>query len=116
MTQRAGITFKEWEQETIGNDRELAIACLQHALQNLHNPEERAACLLSIRAVAEACGGMAAIASEAGLSRESLYRALSPKGNPTLKTLAAILKVMNLRLTVTAATSQKEDEVSTEAA
>ena len=40
-------------------------------------------------------------AANAGLSRESLYRALSPKGNPTLKTLVAVLKAVGLRLTVT---------------
>jgi len=33
--------------------------------------------------------------------RESLYRALSPKGNPTLKTLVAVLKTLGLRLSVT---------------
>ena len=40
------------------------------------------------------------MAAEAGISRESLYRALSPKGNPTLKTLLAVLKTVGLRLSV----------------
>lgn len=35
--------------------------------------------------------GMDAVAERAGIQRENLYRALSPKGNPTLKTLLAIL-------------------------
>lgn len=42
------------------------------------------------------------VAGQAGLSRESLYRALSPCGNPTLKTLRAVLAAMGLRLDVTA--------------
>jgi DNA-binding phage protein len=42
-----------------------------------------------------------AVAAQAGISRESLYRALSPKGNPTLKTLIAVLKTVGLRLSVT---------------
>ena len=50
--------------------------------------------------MAEAYGGLAAVAAEAGISRESLYRALSPKGNPTLKTLIAVLKTVGLRLSV----------------
>ena len=50
--------------------------------------------------MAEAYGGLAAIAAEAELSRESLYRALSPKGNPTLKTLLAVLKAVGMRLSV----------------
>jgi probable addiction module antidote protein len=44
--------------------------------------------------------GMAAIATKTGLSRESLYRALSPKGNPKLSTLVEVLAVLGLRLTV----------------
>lgn len=44
--------------------------------------------------------GLAAVAAEAGISRETLYRTLSPKGNPTLKTLIAVLKTVGLRLSV----------------
>mgnify|MGYP000856110982 CR=1 FL=1 len=32
--------------------------------------------------------------------RESLYRTLSPKGNPTLKTLMAELKAVGMKLSV----------------
>jgi probable addiction module antidote protein len=38
--------------------------------------------------------------AEAGISRESLYRTLSPKGNPTLKTLLAVLKAVGMKLSV----------------
>ena len=82
-------------------DRAFAIAYLQVAMEALDNPEERAGGLIALRAVAEAFGGLAAVAAQAGISRESLYRALSPKGNPTLKTLVAVLKTVGLRLTVT---------------
>ncbi|WP_237251713.1 DNA-binding protein [Thioalkalivibrio nitratireducens] len=44
--------------------------------------------------------GWVAVAAEAGISRESLYRALSPRGNPTLKTLVAVLKTVGMRLSV----------------
>lgn len=44
--------------------------------------------------------GMAAIADETGLSRESLYRTLSEAGNPTLSTLNSILNALGLRLSV----------------
>jgi probable addiction module antidote protein len=40
------------------------------------------------------------VAAEAGISRESLYRTLSPKGNPTLKTLLAVLKAVGMKLSV----------------
>ena len=59
---------------------------LKAALESLEDPDDRAAGLLALRTEAEAYGGLGAVAAEAGISRESLYRALSPKGNPTLKT------------------------------
>ena len=43
---------------------------------------------------------MTELARRTGLSRESLYRTLSSKGNPRLDTLAAILSAFGLRLTV----------------
>ena len=69
-------------------------------MESLDNPDERAGGLLALRAVAEAYGGLGAVAAAAGISRESLYRALSPKGNPTLKTLVAVLKSVDLRLSI----------------
>jgi probable addiction module antidote protein len=55
---------------------------------------------VALRTVAEAVGGMAALARKTGLSRETLYRTLSKRGNPRLDTLAAILAAFGLRLTV----------------
>jgi probable addiction module antidote protein len=44
--------------------------------------------------------GMTKVAKAADMSRESLYRALSPKGNPTLKTIEAVAKVLGAKVTV----------------
>lgn len=58
------------------------------------------------RVIAEMLGaiarsrGMSGIADATGLSRESLYRALSAKGNPTLSTTLRVLHALGLRLTV----------------
>nr|WP_255779253.1 transcriptional regulator [Mycetohabitans sp. B5] len=81
-------------------DRDLAIEYLKAAMESLDNPKERAGALLALRTVAEVYGGLAWVAAEAGITREALYRALSPKGNPTLKTLLAVLKVVGMRLSV----------------
>ena len=40
--------------------------------------------------------GMADVARETGLSRESLYRALSADGNPTLSTMLAVGKALGV--------------------
>lgn len=42
--------------------------------------------------------GMGKIASETGLSRESLYRALSKDGNPELATVLKVMDALGLRL------------------
>jgi len=46
--------------------------------------------------------GMTQIARDAGLSREALYKALSPTGNPTLSTLIGVTKALNIRLEASA--------------
>ena len=56
--------------------------------------------MLALRIVAEAYGGFGAVAAEAGVNRESSHRALSPKGNPTLKTSLAVRKTVGMRLSV----------------
>jgi probable addiction module antidote protein len=55
---------------------------------------------VALRTVADAVGGMAALAEKTGLSRETLYRTLSEKGNPRLDTLTTILAAFGLRLSV----------------
>jgi len=94
------VSYHEAEVAGLRADRELAVEYLKAAMESLDDPDDRAAGLLALRTVAEAYGGLGAVAAEAGISRESLYRALSPKGNPTLKTLVAVLKTVGMRLSV----------------
>ena len=94
------VSHHEAELAELRADRELAVEYLKAAMESLDDPDDRAAGLLALRTVAEAYGGLGVVAAEAGISRESLYRALSPKGNPTLKTLLAVLKTVELRLSV----------------
>lgn len=58
--------------------------------------------LAALRNVAEA-RGMAEVAARAGIPRESLYRALSPKGNPRWSTLAAIVRATGLKIEISRA-------------
>ena len=96
----ATISHHEAEIAELRSDRELAVEYLKAAMESLEDPDDRAAGLLALRTVAEAYGGLGVVAAEAGINRESLYRALSPKGNPTLKTLLAVLKTVGMRLSV----------------
>jgi probable addiction module antidote protein len=47
--------------------------------------------------------GMTEIARQAGLGRESLYKALSRDGNPELSTVMKVIKALGLRLHASAA-------------
>ena len=51
--------------------------------------------------------GMAQIAGETSLSRESLYRALSSEGNPEFATVLGVMKALGLRLTASPIDSAK---------
>jgi probable addiction module antidote protein len=42
--------------------------------------------------------GMAQIAKDTGLRRESLYKALSPEGNPEFTTVLKVVKALGLQL------------------
>ena len=97
---KAAVSHHDREVAELQADRELAVEYLKAAMESLDNPDDLAAGLLALRTVAEAYGGLGAVAAEAGISRESLYRTLSAKGNPTLKTLLAVLKAVGMKLSV----------------
>ena len=96
----ASVRHTEATIAELRNDRVFAVDYLKSALEELDNPDHRAVGLLALRDVAEAHGGLATVAQEAGVTREALYRALSPSGNPTLKTLLAVLHAVGMRLSV----------------
>jgi probable addiction module antidote protein len=76
-------------------DPEDALAYLNAALED----GDQEVFLLALRDVAEA-RGLTAVAQEAQLNRENLYRMLSRQGNPQLTSLVALLKSMGLRLAI----------------
>lgn len=86
--------------ELLRDDPAFADDYLRAAMEQADQEGGREALLAALRQVAEA-QGMAQVAERAGIQRESLYRALSPKGNPTLKTLVAVLEAAGLRLAIT---------------
>ena len=60
-------------------------------------PEDAAGIARALGDIARA-KGMAQVARDAGLSRESLYKALSESGNPTFATVLKVAKALGLRL------------------
>ncbi|WP_377662813.1 putative addiction module antidote protein [Pseudomonas aeruginosa] len=43
--------------------------------------------------------GMTELAKETGLAREQLYKSFSERGNPTLKTMLAVMRALGVDLT-----------------
>ncbi len=81
------------------NDPEFAAEYVKAALEDTDEPR---VLLIALRHLAQA-RGIAKVAKAAGIERESLYRALSVKGNPTISTLVAVTKAIGLKLTIEAA-------------
>jgi probable addiction module antidote protein len=53
--------------------------------------------------VAARAKGMSQVARQSGLSREALYKALTPDGDPKLSTFFSVLKALGMKVTARAA-------------
>lgn len=69
------------------------VAYLEAALEE----NDAAVVAAALGAIARA-KGMTKVARDAGLGRESLYKALSPGGNPELATVMKVVKALGLSL------------------
>jgi probable addiction module antidote protein len=76
-----------------------ASAYLNAALED--SPE---AFLKALKNVAQA-RTMASVAREAGIQRETLYRAFSENGNPTFETLSSVLAALGMKLSIASSES-----------
>ncbi|EAO9412381.1 DNA-binding protein [Salmonella enterica] len=81
-------------------DPDYANAYLVNALEEINEPGGLGGFLVALRQVIEARGGGAEAAKKSGLARQSIYRALSPNGNPTITTLAQLAAVAGLQFTL----------------
>ncbi len=99
MKRKASISHDEAIVRELRDNPDFAEEYLKAALEDAGEPK---VLLIALRHLAEAKGGIAKIAKKAGIERESLYRALSPTGNPRLSTLVAVTKAIGLKLTVEA--------------
>jgi probable addiction module antidote protein len=97
MKRKASISHDQAIVEELRRDPTFAAEYLKAALEDTDEPQ---VLLVVLRHLAEARGGVAKVAKAAGVTRESLYRALSARGNPRLSTLSAVLKAVGLKLTV----------------
>ena len=99
MSATRDVSHEEAVVAMLKADPDFANEYLAATLEEAELPGGQAALLAALRHIAEE-QGMSAVAARAGIPRESLYRALSPKGNPTIKTFLAVVRVAGLHLDV----------------
>jgi probable addiction module antidote protein len=100
MKDKTSVSHDEVMVKKLRERPRFAAEYLKAAMEETDEPE---VLLIALRQIAEAKGGLAKVAKLAGIERESLYKALSARGNPRLSTIVGIMKAVGLRLTVEAA-------------
>lgn len=92
-----GIKTTRWDSaEFLKTDEDIQLyleACIEEA------GDDPAFIVHALGVIARA-RNMSQLARETGLTREGLYKALSPDGNPTFSTVAKVAKALGLQLTV----------------
>ena len=100
MTRRSkGLPYRNHDEATMTSFREDPEFAAEYLNAVLEDGDQREL-LLALRRMAQAFGGVPKLAQETELNATSLYRTLSPRGNPELRSLKALLKAMGMRLAV----------------
>ncbi len=86
----------EWELHKRLKDTSFASEYLTECLDD-ENPK---VFLVALKHVIAVHGGMSRISQEAHLNRESLYKALSDRGNPSLRNVVSILSALGIKLSL----------------
>lgn len=94
----ASLPYEPWLVDRLKDPAEAA-AYLEAAIED----GDQAVLMLALRHVAQALGGVAAIARRSNLAREATYRMLSESGNPELRSFIAVLAAAGLRMSITPA-------------
>ena len=91
--------YREFLEEEIRDPKEAELY-LKASLDEYEESKNLEAFLLALKTVTKVHCGFTKLAEQTDLSRESLYRTLSNKGNPRLTTLDAILNALGYRLSI----------------
>jgi probable addiction module antidote protein len=93
------IPWDNFRREQLKNPKSAKIA-VKVALEEFEKDNDVETLLDTLRLVAQAQGGLAKLARKAAVTRPALHQALSPKGNPRLRTFQNVLGGLGLRMSV----------------
>ena len=95
---KTGKTLEAMQLEHFKNPK-LAKQALKFALKEYEEDGDIDSVLSILRLVAQAQGGIAVVARKSLISRQALHEALSPKGNPKLRTFQNLLEILGFKMT-----------------
>lgn len=98
----SAVKIKPFDPAEYLDDSESIAAYMSEALES-----EDPAFITDALGVVARARGMSEVAREAGVSRESLYRALSADGNPEFATVLRVVRALGLRLSATPVQQRK---------
>ncbi|HBK00094.1 MAG TPA: putative addiction module antidote protein [Delftia acidovorans] len=101
-----GQVLKKFDASEFLNTPEECAAYLQEFLE-----EDEALLLGAIGDVLKAQRKMSQASREIGVSREGLYKSLRSNGNPSYHTVAQLLKVLGLRITLSPSLLEEEHQI-----
>ncbi len=94
------VTISDWDASKFLNNEDDIIAYLNAVMEY----DDPALFQQAIGNVAKA-RGMAQVAKEAGVGRESLYKSLSAQGNPSFQTILKVVKALGGHINIEPATA-----------
>jgi probable addiction module antidote protein len=107
----AKLKTTKWDSAEYLKTDEDIVAYLEACLE-----EDDPALVMHALGVIARARGMTQIARETGLGRESLYKALSPEGNPEFSTVLKVLKALGIKLHAGITTEKKSKKKARRAA
>lgn len=91
------VKTKPWDSAATLRDDQDIVAYLEAAFEDASETGDFSIVSHAIGTVAKA-KGMTQVSRDSGLNRESLYKALSEKGNPSFETVMKVISALNLQI------------------
>ena len=95
MSKKPKVTYSTFDAAEYLDNEKVIAAYLSSAAED-ENPD---VLLKALGDVAKA-RGMAQVAKDSGLGRESLYKALAPGAKPRFETIAAVMRALKVKIEV----------------
>jgi probable addiction module antidote protein len=90
--------YDDWVADVLHQEKNGADDYIKIAFDEYSKDSDEKALLVTLRQATKAKIGFKNLAEQTGLSRESLYRVLSPDGNPRLHTFKLVLGALGYKL------------------